>query len=72
MLETKVYNEIIVTRVTVPVGEDIGFLPGTEEEKMSPWMGAFDDNLDLLFLAIEAVSVPVPITALCRLLVGRQ
>jgi PhoH-like ATPase len=48
VLETKVYNEIIVTRVTVPVGEDIGFLPGTEEEKMSPWMGAFDDNLEVL------------------------
>ncbi len=48
VLETKNYNEIIVTRVTVPVGEDIGFLPGTEEEKMSPWMGAFDDNLEVL------------------------
>ncbi|MBC7490681.1 MAG: PhoH family protein [Glaciimonas sp.] len=48
VLETKTYNEIIVTRVTVPVGEDIGFLPGTEEEKMGPWMGAFDDNLEVL------------------------
>jgi PhoH-like ATPase len=48
VLETKTYSEIIVTRVTVPVGEDIGFLPGTEEEKMSPWMGAFDDNLEVL------------------------
>jgi PhoH-like ATPase len=42
------YSEIIVTRVTVPVGEDIGFLPGTEEEKMGPWMGALDDNLEVL------------------------
>ncbi|MFZ2300191.1 MAG: PhoH family protein [Candidatus Moraniibacteriota bacterium] len=42
------YNEIIFTRVTVPVGEDIGFLPGTEEEKMNPWMGALEDNLDVL------------------------
>ncbi|MFN0041560.1 MAG: PhoH family protein, partial [Burkholderiales bacterium] len=40
--------EIIMTRVTVPVGEDIGFLPGTEEEKMTPWMGALEDNLDVL------------------------
>jgi len=39
-LEHKVYSEIIMTRVTVPVGEDIGFLPGTEEEKMTPWMYA--------------------------------
>lgn len=47
-LETKIYSEIIMTRVTVPVGEDIGFLPGTEEEKMTPWMGALQDNLDVL------------------------
>ena len=47
-LETKLYNEIIMTRVTVSVGEDIGFLPGTEEEKMQPWMGALEDNLDVL------------------------
>src|SRR5690606_578516 len=48
VLETKRYSEIIMTRVTVPVGEDIGFLPGTEEEKMQPWMGALEDNLDVL------------------------
>jgi len=47
-LEYKIYSEIIMTRVTVPVGEDIGFLPGTEEEKMTPWMGALEDNLDVL------------------------
>jgi PhoH-like ATPase len=47
-LEHRVYSEIIMTRVTVPVGEDIGFLPGTEEEKMLPWMGALEDNLDVL------------------------
>ena len=40
------YREIIMTRVTVPLGEDIGFLPGTEEEKMTPWMGALMDNLE--------------------------
>ena len=47
-LEEKIYTEIIMTRVTVPIGEDIGFLPGTEEEKMTPWMGALEDNLDVL------------------------
>jgi PhoH-like ATPase len=47
-LDQKLYSEIIMTRVTVPVGEDIGFLPGTEEEKMAPWMGALEDNLDVL------------------------
>jgi len=47
-LDERRYREIIMTRVTVPVGEDIGFLPGTEEEKMAPWMGALMDNLDVL------------------------
>jgi PhoH-like ATPase len=47
-LEQKRYREIIVTRATVPAGEEIGFLPGTEEEKMSPWMGALYDNLEVL------------------------
>ncbi|MDH3688995.1 MAG: PhoH family protein [Gammaproteobacteria bacterium] len=42
------FKEIIVTRITIPVGEDIGYLPGTEEEKMNPWMGALEDNLDVL------------------------
>lgn len=49
-LETKRYNEIIITRATVPLGDDIGFLPGTEEEKMLPWMGALEDNLEVLHL----------------------
>jgi PhoH-like ATPase len=48
VLDERRYTEIIVTRVTVPVGEDIGFLPGSEEEKMNPWMGALDDNLEVL------------------------
>ncbi|MBT8136625.1 MAG: PhoH family protein [Gammaproteobacteria bacterium] len=47
-LENNDYGEIIMTRVTVPLGEDIGFLPGTEEEKMEPWMGALMDNLEVL------------------------
>jgi PhoH-like ATPase len=47
-VETKRYREIVLTRVTIPVGEDIGFLPGTEEEKMTPWMGALLDNLEVL------------------------
>ena len=47
-LESTRYSEVIITRITVPVGEDIGFLPGTEEEKMTPWMGALQDNLEIL------------------------
>ena len=48
VMDTNRYREIVMTRVTVPVGEDIGFLPGTEEEKMAPWMGALTDNLEVL------------------------
>jgi len=47
-LEQHRYTEIVMTRVTIPLGEDIGFLPGTEEEKMEPWMGALMDNLEVL------------------------
>ena len=47
-LDEQHYTEIIMTRVTVPLGEDIGYLPGTEEEKMTPWMGALMDNLEVL------------------------
>jgi PhoH-like ATPase len=54
VLETRRYSEIIVTRATVPVGEDIGYLPGTEEEKMQPWMGALQDNLEVLMGADAA------------------
>ncbi len=48
VLDEQRYHEIIVTRATVPMGDDIGFLPGTEEEKMAPWMGALMDNLEVL------------------------
>lgn len=48
VMDKKLYREIIITRVTIPVGKDIGFLPGTEEEKMAPWMGALMDNLEVL------------------------
>ncbi|NCZ82400.1 MAG: PhoH family protein, partial [Betaproteobacteria bacterium] len=48
VIEARRYSEIIMTRATVPVGEDIGYLPGTEEEKMQPWMGALEDNLEVL------------------------
>ncbi len=48
VMDQKLFREIIITRVTIPIGEDIGFLPGTEEEKMAPWMGALMDNLEVL------------------------
>ncbi len=48
VMDQQRYHEVIMTRATVAVGEDIGFLPGTEEEKMTPWMGALTDNLEVL------------------------
>lgn len=56
VLDQNRYSEILMTRVTIPVGEDIGFLPGTEEEKMTPWMGALMDNLEVLHSSQEGGS----------------
>ncbi|QGM21190.1 AAA family ATPase [Spiribacter sp. 2438] len=47
-LEEDRYQEILMTRATIAIGEDIGYLPGSEEEKMTPWMGALMDNLEVL------------------------
>lgn len=65
----RLYDEIIISRVTVSMGEEIGFLPGTEEDKMGAWMGAFDDNLEVL-AAIAAGSEKelAPATGLGRAL----
>jgi len=45
---SKMYKRIIATRSTQGLDEDIGFLPGTEAEKMEPWLGAIVDNLEAL------------------------
>ena len=45
---SKIYRRIIVTRSTQGLDEDIGYLPGTEAEKMEPWLGAITDNLEAL------------------------
>ena len=56
ILEQKKYNKLIVARSTPPIAEEIGFLPGTEEEKMAPWLAAFDDNLEILHGADECAN----------------
>ncbi len=45
----RMYNRIVVTKPVEPVGKDIGFLPGTMEEKMMPWLAPIQDNLQFLF-----------------------
>ncbi len=54
IIEDKRYSKLIVARSTPPIAEEIGFLPGTEEEKMAPWLAAFDDNLEILHDADES------------------
>lgn len=53
IFEDNDYDEIIFTRATVGTSEEIGFLPGTEEEKLTPWMGAVHDSLEALSLNIQ-------------------
>jgi len=48
VLEQREYRKIVFVRPTVPAGNDIGYLPGTEEEKLRPWMGSFYDAIDNL------------------------
>lgn len=64
----KIYRRIIATRSTQGLDEDIGFLPGTEAEKMEPWLGAITDNLEALHWddensnsSIEYVMAKVPL-----------
>lgn len=52
-IEHQRYNKIIATRSTPPLAEEHGFLPGTEEEKMDPWLGAINDNIEALHLNDE-------------------
>ncbi|MGB1220269.1 MAG: PhoH family protein [Alcanivoracaceae bacterium] len=52
-VEQRRFNKIIATRSTPPLAEEHGFLPGTEEEKMDPWLGAINDNIEALHLNDE-------------------
>ncbi len=46
--DDETYRRLLVCRPIVPVGKDLGFLPGTMEEKLEAWMGAIHDNLSFL------------------------
>ena len=48
VVERKLYKKIFIARPVVPMGNDIGFLPGTEKEKMQPWMLPIYDNIEFL------------------------
>jgi len=48
VLEKNIYKKLVVSRPVQPLGKDIGYLPGTMEEKMRPWLMPIQDNLDFL------------------------
>ena len=56
VIERGLYDKIIVTRSTPEIAESIGFLPGTEEEKMAPWLAAITDSLEVLHKQDESMS----------------
>lgn len=56
VIERGLYDKIIVTRSTPEIAESIGFLPGTEEEKMTPWLAAITDSLEVLHKQDESMS----------------
>ena len=56
VIERGLYDKIIVTRSTPEIAESIGFLPGTEEEKMAPWLAAITDSLEVLHKQDENMS----------------
>lgn len=47
-VDENVYRRLIICRSVIPVGKDIGYLPGTKEEKLATWMGAIYDNLEFI------------------------
>ena len=49
MGENKLYNRLIISRPVMPMGKDLGYLPGTLEDKMAPWLAPVQDNLRFLF-----------------------
>ena len=56
VIEKGAYDKIIVTRSTPEIAESIGFLSGTEEEKMAPWLAAITDSLEVLHKQDESMS----------------
>ncbi len=56
-LESRLYSRILVSRPVIPMGKDIGFLPGNKDEKMSNWMQPLFDNLDFLIGQAHSQSI---------------
>lgn len=67
VLENRLYKEIVFTRAPVPVGDDMGFLPGEINDKMLPWCGALLDNLETLRLDEGTIERKVKLMALMHM-----
>lgn len=52
------YNQLLISRPIVPMGKDIGYLPGEVQEKLTPWMQPLYDNLDLIFSTQDSAKKP--------------
>ena len=48
VMEEQIYKRLVISRPIEPMGRDIGYLPGTLEEKMAPWVAPIQDNLRFL------------------------
>jgi PhoH-like ATPase len=49
LLDSNTYKKVLISRLTQSVGKDLGFLPGTKDEKLEPYIAPFNDNLELIF-----------------------
>ena len=56
-LEAKQYSRVLVSRPVIPMGKDIGYLPGSKDDKMSNWMQPLFDNLDFLIAQAHSQSI---------------
>lgn len=56
--DEQVYSRLLISRPVIPMGKDIGYLPGDVNEKLTPWMQPLYDNFDLIFGTQEAVGKP--------------
>ena len=59
VMEQRAYHRFLITRPVVPVGDDLGYLPGSREEKLRPWMQPIYDNLEFLFQEAEDPGEPI-------------
>jgi PhoH-like ATPase len=58
-VDENIYSRVLISRPTLPMGKDIGFLPGTVEEKLTPWMYPIADNVELIMRKDSRANRPI-------------